>query len=100
DLHELAVLPAARRAPAVRGGLECDQRMVRELRAAACLERLSKALRDRVPRAVAHLQQALPRGAAAPRETVAPVLAGEPDAELLEPVDHGRRLGRQHLDEP
>ena len=52
-----------------------------------------------MPRAVAHLQEALPRGAPAARESVAPVLARELDPELLEPVDRARRLACQNLDE-
>ena len=58
------------------------------------------ALRDRVPGAVAHLKQPLPRRAPAAGETVAAVLARELDAELLEPVDGVGRLAGQNLDEP
>ena len=58
-----------------------------------------KRLRDRVAGAVADLEQALARRAAAAREPVAAVLARELDAELLEPVDRGRRLRREHRDE-
>ena len=50
-------------------------------------------------RAVADLQQALARRAAAAREAIAAVLARELDAELLEPVDCGRRLAGEDLDE-
>ena len=53
-----------------------------------------------MPRAVADLQQTFPRGAAALGKPVAPVLARELDAELLEPVDRARGLAGQHLDEP
>jgi hypothetical protein len=52
-----------------------------------------------VARAVAHLQEALLRSAAATCEPVAPVLAREFDPELLEPVDRVGCLGGQHLDE-
>ena len=55
--------------------------------------------RDRMSRAVADLQQALARRAAAAREAIAAVLARELDAELLEPVDRGRRLAGEDLDE-
>jgi hypothetical protein len=74
--------------------------MVRELGAPAGLERLTERLRDRVARAVADLEQALARRAAAPGEPVAAVLPRELDAQLLEPLDRVRRLGREHLDEP
>ena len=50
-------------------------------------------------RAVTDLQQALARRAAAAREAIAAVLARELDAELLEPVDRGRRLAGEDLDE-
>ena len=53
-----------------------------------------------MPRAIAHLEQALAARAAAAREAVAAVFAGERDPELLEPVDRRRRLRGQHLDEP
>ncbi len=68
---------------------------------AARLPRLAQLLRDRVAGAVADLQQALARRAAAAGEAVAAVLPRELDAELLEPVDRATaRLRRQHLDEP
>ena len=60
---------------------------------------LAQALRDRVAGAVADLEQALARRAAAAGEAVAAVLARELDAELLEPVDRARRLAGEHLDE-
>ena len=50
--------------------------------------------------AVADLQQALASRAPAAGEPVAAVLARELDAVLLEPVDRGRRLFGEHLDEP
>ena len=50
-------------------------------------------------RAVADLQEPLPRRAAAAGEAVTAVLAGELDTELLEPVDRGRRFARQDLDQ-
>src|SRR5439155_21407658 len=52
------------------------------------------------PRAVYAQMQSLPRRAAALGEPVAPVLARELDAELLEPVNRARGLAGQHLDEP
>ena len=67
-----------------------------ERRRRARLERLAQRLRDRVAGAVADLEQALARRAAAAREAVAAVLARELDAELLEPVDRRRRLRREH----
>jgi len=54
---------------------------------------------DCVAGAVADLQEALAGRAAAAGEPVAAVLAGELHAELLEPVDRGRRLGGEDLDE-
>ena len=55
---------------------------------------------DRVARAVADLEEALRRRAAAAREPVAAVLlARELDAELLEPRDRVGRLGREDVDE-
>ena len=60
---------------------------------------LAQRRRDRVAGAVADLEQALARRAAAAREPVAAVLARELDAELLEPVDRGRRLAGEDLDE-
>src|SRR5204862_2379596 len=50
-------------------------------------------------RPVADLQQALARRAAAAGEPVAAVLARELDAQFLEPVDRGGRLGGEDLDE-
>src|SRR5262245_44898610 len=70
-----------------------------ERRPAAGLPRLAKPLRDRVTGPVADLEQPLARGAAALREAIAAVLAGELDSELLEPVDGVLRLGREDLDE-
>ena len=52
-----------------------------------------------MPRAVAYLQQSLARRSAAAREAIAAVLARELDAQLLEPVDRGRRLPGENLDE-
>ena len=62
--------------------------------------RVAERRRDRVPGAVADLEQPLARRAAAAGEPVAAVLARELDAELLEPVDGAGRLGGEHLDEP
>src|SRR5439155_20338468 len=45
-----------------------------------------------MPRAVADLEEALARRAAAARDPVPAVLTRELDAELLEPVDRRRRL--------
>src|SRR5713101_5533021 len=90
---------AAGRAPAVAGRLQLAQRRVLERRAGACFPRLAQSLRDRVPRAVADLEQPLRGRAAATRKPVATIFSGESDAELLEPVDRARRLARQDLDE-
>ena len=79
----------ARRAVTCGNGVRCPS-----------LERLAQSLRDRVAGAVADLQQALARRAAAAGEAVAAVLARELDAELLEPVDRGRRFGGEDLDQP
>ena len=79
--------------------LELVQRRVREHGDAPSLDRVAQRLRDRVPCAVADLEQPLARRAAAAREPVAAVLARELHAELLEPVDRRRRLGGEHLDE-
>ena len=64
---------------------------------AAALEGLAQRLRDRVPGAVADLEQPVPRGAAAAGEPVAAVRARERDAVLLEPVDRARRVAGQRL---
>ena len=93
DVVADARTPAAVRLP------ELAQRRVREARPAAGLPRFAQLLRDRVARAVADLEQALRGRAAAAGEPVAAVLARELDAELLEPVDRGVGLARQHLDE-
>ncbi len=109
DDHRLSVV-LERRAPAGGRPLERAQGVVRELGSAARLERLAQALRDRVARAVADLQEAPTGRASAARQAVAAVcpsactfwareIARELDAELLEPVDRGRRLGGEHLDE-
>ncbi len=63
------------------------------------LPRVAKALGDRMPGAVADLEEALLRGAAAARQAVAAVLPRELDTELLEPVDRARRLAGEDLDE-
>ena len=88
----VAVLHVERRTPAVRGRLERSERMVREARGAAGLVGVAERLRDRVPGAVADLEQPLARGAAAARKPVAAVLARERAAELLQPVDRGLRV--------
>ena len=90
---------AAGRAPAVLARLERRQRAVGKQGAAARLERVAKRLRDRMPRAVAHLEQPLGRRAAAAGEPVAAVLPRELDSELLEPVDRALRVAREDLDE-
>src|ERR671937_2815057 len=91
---------AAARAPAALGRLQRRQRGLRERLHERRLDRGAEGLGDRVPRAVADLQQALPRRAAALGEAIAAVLARELDAALLEPMDGAGRLARQHLDEP
>jgi hypothetical protein len=90
---------AAASAPTVLARLEARERAVRKERAAAGLERVTQGLRDRMAGAVAHLEKALARRAAAAREPVAAVLPRELDAELLEPVDRALRVARQDLDE-
>src|SRR5207247_1232537 len=87
-------------APAVLAALELVQRALREERQPAALGGLPERGRDRVARPVADLEQALRRRAAAAREPIAAVLFRELDAELLEPVDRGGRLGGQDLDQP
>jgi hypothetical protein len=84
------------RAPAL---LELGERRVREDGDGRALDGLAERLRDRVPGAVADLEEALARRAAAAGEAVAAVLRRELDAELLEPVDRRRRLRGQDLDE-
>ena len=64
------------------------------------LEGLAQRPGDRVPGAVADLEQPLRGRAAAAGEPVAAALARELDAELLEPVDRRGRLAGQHLDQP
>src|SRR6266849_2605863 len=70
-----------------------------EGRPAARLPGFAQPLRDRVPGAVADLEQALAAGAAALREPVTAVFARERDTELLEPVNRARRLRGEDLDE-
>ena len=53
-----------------------------------------------MPGSIADLQQPLARSAAAFREPVTPVLTGELNPELFEPVDCARRLTCQDLDKP
>src|SRR5947209_5452699 len=103
------VLTAARAPPAPPRGQGLQSR-IRERRAGPRLPGLAQRLRDRVPGPVADLQQPAARRAAAAREPVAPdgrlavwargIVAGELDAELLEPVDRSGRLGSQDLHEP
>ena len=75
------------------------QSVMRQLGATARLVRLAERLRDRVASAIADLEEPVTSRAAAACEPVPAVRAGELDPELLEPVDRGRRLARQHLDE-
>ena len=100
DGRRVELVLAARRAPAVAALLERGQRAVREERAAAGFERVAQPLRDRMPGAVADLEQALGARAAAAGEAVAAVLSRELDSELLEPVDRAARVAGQDLDEP
>src|SRR5262249_26588687 len=55
----------------------------------------AQALRDRIPRAVAALQQTFSRRPPALGEPIATVLSRKLDAELLEPVDRSRCLPGQ-----
>src|SRR5918994_941558 len=71
-----------------------------EERARAGLEGIAERLRDRVPGAIAHLEQALGRGSAAACEGAATVLSRELHPELLEPMDRVARVAGQHFDEP
>ena len=80
-------------------GSSAESGLFGEQRSAAGLERVAERLRDRVPGAVAHLEQALRGGAAAAGEPVAAVLPRELDPELLEPVDRALRVAREDLDE-
>ena len=100
DRGGLDLVLAAQGAPAALERLEALERRVLEARAGAGLPGLAQRLRDRVAGAVADLEQALLRRAAAAGEPVAAVLARELDPELLEPVDRARRLAGQDLDQP
>jgi hypothetical protein len=100
DLELIAVLAAAGCAPAVLGSIERDQRAVRQRLSARGDVGVAKPGRDRVTGAVADLQKPLAGRAAAAGEAIAAVLARELDTVLLEPVDRGRRLFGEHLDEP
>src|SRR5205823_7274505 len=80
-------------------GLELEKRTVGKRGDDRALDRVAQRLRDRVPRAVADLEQPLARRAPATGEAVAPVFARELDPELLEPVDGRRRLRSEDLDE-
>src|SRR6185503_1519126 len=88
-----------RRAPAGGRLREARQAVMREDGRGSRLEALAERLRDRMAGPVTDLQEPLARGAAAAGEPVAPVLAGEPAAELLEPGDRAGCFGREHLDE-
>src|SRR5204863_3799547 len=88
------------RVPAVLAARELRERALREQRHVAGLDRVAECCGDRVAGAVADLEKALPRRAAAAGDAVAAVLARELHAELLEPVDRGGCLGREDLDEP
>ena len=90
---------AAARAPPVLAALEVGKRALREERDGAGLDGVAERSGDRVARAVADLEQALARCAAAAGEAIAAVLPRELDAELLEPVDRRGRLGGEDLDE-
>ena len=85
---------AADRAPAVRTSARAPGAARSRTTCPSRLPGLAQPLRDRMPGAVADLEQPLLRGAAAAREPVAAVLAGELDAELLEPVDRAREPRR------
>jgi hypothetical protein len=91
---------AATGAPTVRPRDELGERRLRKDLDLGRLDPLAQRLRDRVAGAVAHLEQSLLRRTAAAGEPVAAVFARELDAVLLEPVDRGRCLAGQHLDEP
>ena len=102
ELAARVVLALERRAEAVRRALERRQRRVVE-RLDPLVGRHGAAQRgrDRVAGAIAHLQQALARRAAAASKAIAAVRrAGEGDSELLEARDRVGRLAGQHLDEP
>ena len=73
--------------PASLDGLELTQLVMVERNARPRLVRLPKRLRDRVTRAIAHLQESLARRAAAARQAVGGALPRELHAELLQPVD-------------
>ena len=98
----LAVALPERRAPARGDGIERHERRVVEgldllLRAHGGAQRG----RDRMPGAIADLQEPLARGSAAAREPVAPVaIVREGNAEALEPLDRAGRLGRERSHEP
>ena len=87
-------------APAVLAACELCKRALRKERHASGLDRVAQGARDRKARAVADLEQTLARRSAAAGEPIAAVFSRELDAELLEPVDRGGRLGGEHLDEP
>jgi hypothetical protein len=100
DRRRLDHVLAAARAPATLDRPKLGQRRLRERGARPSLEGLAQRGRDREPGAVADLEQPLARRTAAAGEAIAPVLARELDPELLQPVDRGRRLAGQDLDEP
>src|SRR5262249_38673315 len=86
-------------APTARRSLELRERRLRKRVDRLSLDDVAQRGRDCVTCTVADLEEPLPRGAAAPREPVAAVLARELHAVLLEPVDRARRLRGEHLDE-
>ncbi len=93
----LVVADACR--PAVLRPLQTGERALGQGRPGAGLPRLAQPGGDRVPGAVADLEEALARRPAALGDPVAAVFPRELDAQLLEPVDRRLRVAGQHLDQ-
>ena len=95
DGEAAAVALPERRAPARRGRLErLQRRVVERLDAGIGADGRAQRGRDRVPCAIADLQQPLARRAATARQPVAAVgIVRERDAEALEACDRVGRLG-------
>src|SRR5206468_12347645 len=100
DRRGIESVLAGARAPAVLARLECGEGALRVDGDAYHPCGVPEGGRDRVAGAVADLEPAPRRRAAAAGEPVAAVLLRERDPELLEPVDRRRGLARQQLDEP
>src|SRR5918995_1837592 len=99
DSDGLAVLVPTRADPPALRLPERNEPMVRQRRRTRSLEFLAQRSGDRKAGAVTDLQKTPSACPTTTREPVAPVVACELDAVLLQPVNGPRRLAREDLDE-